>query len=150
SAFHGNAPNWLDRGRCCPSGRANVTRADVLTPTPRALHEAGVVAVVAALLATLSDLTLLWISHAGSAVVAGLTMPATYVGALAILFPARGYWRVGCGLPPAGAKAARRVFLLGAATAGVGAIIHGMTGITLRYEALHGGDVSPARTIAAL
>src|SRR5262245_42724296 len=77
-------------------------------------------------------------------------MPATYVGALAILFYAMGYWQVACGLLPAGETAARRVFLLGAATAGVGAVIHGMTGVTLRYEVLHGGDVSPARIITAL
>src|SRR5262249_47299398 len=97
-----------------------------------------------------SDLTLLRISQAGSTVVARLTMPATYVGALAILFYAVGYWQVACGLLPAGGRAARRGFLLRAAAAGGGGGIHGVTGVPLRYEGPQGGDVSPARIIAAL
>lgn len=122
----------------------------MLTPTPRALRQTGVVAIVAAVLATLSDLTLLRASHTSSAAVAGLIMPATYLGALAILFYAMGYWQVACGLLPAAERPARRVFLLGAATAGVGAVIHGMTGAMLRERILHGGDLSPAMMIAAL
>jgi hypothetical protein len=125
-------------------------RRGLLTPASRALQQAGIVAVFAAILATLSDLTLLWLSRAGSSAVARITLPVTYVGALAILFYAVGYWQVACGLLAAGERLARWVFLLGAATAGIGAVIHGMTGLSLRYEALHGGDVSPARMIVSL
>ena len=77
-------------------------------------------------------------------------MAATYVGALAILCYAVGYWQVACGLLAAGDRLARRVFLLGAAMAGVAGVIHGMTGLILRYEVARGGDVSPAHAIASL
>ncbi len=77
-------------------------------------------------------------------------MPATYVGVLAILGYAVGYWQVACGLVGAGEAVARRVFVAGALMAGVGAVIHGMTGLTIRYETLGGGDVPVARAIAAL
>jgi hypothetical protein len=81
---------------------------------------------------------------------AGVLMAATYVGVLAILCYAVGYWQVACGLLAAGERPARRVFLFGAAMAGVGGVIHGMTGLTIRYEGLSGGDLSPARAIAML
>ena len=126
----------------------------MLAPTARALRSAGIVAIAAALLATLSDLTLVWVSVASAGAVPapppGITRPATYVGALAILCYAVGYWQVACGLLGAGERVARRVFLLGAAMAGVGAVIHGMTGLTLHYEAQRGGDLSPAHVIVSL
>ena len=111
----------------------------LLAPTPRALRHAGIVAIAATLFATVSDLALLWVSYARSgafgivAPPAGLLMPATFVGALAILFYAVGYWQVACGLSSAGERLARRVFLLGAVMAGIGAVIHGMTGLIVRW-----------------
>ncbi len=125
----------------------------MLAPTPDSIRHAGIVAVLAALLATGSDLSLLWLARravAGVPPSPRLTMAVTYVGALAILAYAVGYWQVACGLLAAGERLARRVFFSGAAMAGVGAVIHGMTGITLRYEALRGGDVSPTQMIASL
>src|SRR5262249_52740784 len=107
----------------------------MLAPTPSALRQAGIVAVVAAVLATLSDLVLLWTSYAHTGALgipappAALLLPATYVGALAILCYAVGYWQAACGLLGAGKSVARRFFLLGAAVAGIGGVIHGMTGI---------------------
>jgi hypothetical protein len=112
--------------------------------------------VSAAFVATLGDGMLLWVSNAGRM---GFDLPAppfgaltagTYFGALAILLYAVGYWQVAYGLMPAGERLARWVFILGASTAGVGAVIHGMTGAIVRYEAPRGGDVSPATVITYL
>jgi hypothetical protein len=127
----------------------------VFAATPSALRRAGIVAVAAALLATLGDLVLLWVSYAGSGAhgvrppPAGVLLPATWLGAVAILVYAVGYWQAACGLVDAGERLARAVFLGGAAMAGVGGVIHGMTGLTVHYEMLRGGDASPARMVAA-
>jgi hypothetical protein len=128
----------------------------MLAPTPAALRRAGIVAIAAAVVATLSDLALLWASFARAGALglpappARLLTPATYVGALAILCYAVGYWQAACGLLRAGEPLARRVFLFGAAVAGIGAIIHGMTGLGIRCESALGGDPSPMRAIVAL
>jgi hypothetical protein len=120
----------------------------MLAPDPVALRRAGVVGVVGAVVATVSDLTLLRIAGAGRP--AALLLPATYAGALAILLYAVGWWQAACGLLPAGERPARRVVVLGAAFAGIGAVIHGMTGIVLQYETIRGGDVSPPTVIGLL
>jgi hypothetical protein len=127
----------------------------MLATTRPAIRRAGIAATVAALLATLGDLVLLWVSYAASGAFpiatppAGVLMPATWIGAVAILGYVAGYWQAACGLVPAGERLARAVFLAGAAMAGVGAVIHAMTGLAVHDELLRGGDVSPARMVGA-
>ena len=116
---------------------------------------AGVVATLAAVLASAGDLLLLAVANGiDPALAAGGTLrPAAlvagyYLGVLAIPLYALGYWHVGRRLP---LPYRRVVTVLGACGAVVGATIHGVTGMaiaTLQVPTAAGG-VEALRPLAA-
>jgi hypothetical protein len=101
-------------------------------------ERAGIVATVAAALASAGDLLLLAVatapgvdgSRAEPALVCGY-----YLGVLAIPLYALGYWDVGRRLPP---RYGRAVVALGTCGAILGATIHGVTGAALHARSVAG------------
>jgi hypothetical protein len=115
---------------------------------------AGIVATLAAVLASAGDLLLLAVANgiAPALAAAGHLRPAAlvagyYLGVLAIPFYALGYRDVGRRLPrPYG----RLVTVLGACGALVAATIHGVTGMAIAtLQAPSGGGVDTLRPVAA-
>jgi hypothetical protein len=116
---------------------------------------AGIVATLAAVLASAGDLLLLGVANgiAPALAAGGYLRPAAliagyYLGVLAIPFYAVGYWHLGCRLPrPYG----RVVTMLGACGAVVGATIHGVTStaIATLQAPSSGGGVDALRPVAA-
>lgn len=104
----------------------------------------GVVATVAAALATVGDLLLLAVANSATATLAlggPLSEPALvvgyYLGVLAIPLYALGYWHVSYGLPR---RYGRAVLVIGTCGAVVGATIHGVTGAALHASSFGAGD----------
>lgn len=95
------------------------------------------VAVVAAALASVGDLLLLWVATtargAGSDVLlAWMLLAGHHLGVLAIPFYALGYWRVSTAITRP--ELARLVLAAGALGSALGAAIHGITGIAIAAE----------------
>lgn len=106
---------------------------------------AGLVAVLAAILASVGDILLLYngmLRVQGNAVVDAPTLIAGhYLGVLCIPFYAVGYWLVSRGLRPSEGPA-RLVFLAGCYLGAVGAAIHGVTAVIIETGPI-GVEASP-------
>ena len=105
---------------------------------------AGVIATVAAALATTGDLLLLAVATSvtptlapGGALREASLVVGYYLGVLAIPLYALGYWHVSCGLPW---RYGRAVLALGTGGAVLGATIHGVTGAALHASSFGAGD----------
>lgn len=100
----------------------------------RTVQVAGLVAVLAAALASLGDILLLhngMLRAQGNATVDAQSLIAGhYLGVLCIPFYAVGYWLVSRGLRPSEGSA-RLVFLAGCYLGAVGAAIHGVTAVII-------------------
>lgn len=100
----------------------------------RTVQVAGLVAVLAAVLASVGDILLLhngMLRAQGDATVDARALVAGhYLGVLCIPFYALGYWLVSRGLRPSEAPA-RLVFLGGCYLGAVGAAIHGVTAVII-------------------
>ncbi len=115
-------------------------------PLPRrTVQVAGLVAVLAAILASIGDILLLhngMLRAEGSAAVDAQTLIAGhYLGVLCIPFYAVGYWLVSRGLRPS-EGAARLVFLGGCYLGAIGAAIHGVTAVIIETGPV-GVEASP-------
>lgn len=111
----------------------------------RTVQMAGLVAVLAATLASVGDILLLhngMLRAAGSAAIDAPTLIAGhYLGVLCIPFYAVGYWLVSRGLRPSEGPA-RLVFLAGCYLGAVGAAIHGVTAVIIETGPI-GVEASP-------
>ncbi len=111
----------------------------------RTVQVAGLVAVLAAMLASIGDILLLhngMLRAEGSAAVDAQTLIAGhYLGVLCIPFYAVGYWLVSRGLRPS-EGAARLVFLGGCYLGAIGAAIHGVTAVIIETGPV-GVEASP-------
>ncbi len=112
-----------------------------LTTTAALDRAAGTAGVVAAVLATLGDLLLLYVANSARPEFAalprsphGVLLVGTMLGVLAIPLYGLGYWHVATGLAPEHARAGRAVFLLGAYGGALGGIVHGVTGLIIEVE----------------
>lgn len=111
----------------------------------RTVQGTGLVAVLAAMLASIGDILLLhngMLRAEGSAAVDAQTLIAGhYLGVLCIPFYAVGYWLVSRGLRPS-EGAARLVFLGGCYLGAIGAAIHGVTAVIIETGPV-GVEASP-------
>ncbi|MDP3938070.1 MAG: hypothetical protein Q8R92_08025 [Deltaproteobacteria bacterium] len=109
-----------------------------------------ILATIAALLASAGDLMLLYVGNSACAAFASLPPPpagtlllGNYLGVLFIPLYALGYRAVSLLIAPAGERAARVVFTLGAGCAALGAVVHGITAVSIaadRAAGRLGGD----------
>ena len=122
---------------------------DTNNPSPT-LRVAGIIAVVAALIASAGDFFLIYVANAPKYGF-GLTgeqanrwlLVGHYCGVLAIPLYSLGYWHVSRGLAAAGKRISRSVFALGVYTSAVGSAIHGLTAFGLHASSLAEAQPSP-------
>ena len=122
---------------------------DTNNPSP-ILRVAGIIAVVAAIIASAGDFFLIYVANAPKYGF-GLTgeqanrwlLIGHYCGVLAIPLYSIGYWHVSRGLAAAGQGIARSVFAIGVYTSAVGSAIHGLTAFGLHTSPLAEAQPSP-------
>ena len=118
--------------------------SDTNNPSP-ALRVAGILAVVAAIVASAGDFFLIYVANAPKYGFGQTGEQANrwllvghYCGVLAIPFFSLGYWQVSRGLSAAGKRISRSVLAIGVYTSAVGSAIHGLTAFGLHALPLAG------------
>ncbi len=105
------------------------------------LRSSLALATLAALLASAGDLMLLYVVNSARPVFAALPAPpdgtlllGNYLGVLCIPLYALGYHALSRLIAPAGERTARAVLAIGAGTAALGAVVHGITALSIAAD----------------